>query len=493
LGTRDNIKRFEDFIIKYVDKTLDIPFSPLHIIQLKYIDATSMARILNDLIQKFNADPANAQAALVGGVRDGNKFFRPSVRITEEPSGNRLIINSDYEEYLKLRELIEKLDVEQPQVAIKMLILNVDLSNTTALGTQLRNKVDCCDDNNGLFSSNVNFQTAMLGPIVTNPPIGVTPTPVPNGAERLLGNLIRLADRVNGIAPFDIGTTLVTLGKDIFGFWGLLRALQTYTRTSVIANPFLIATHKYKAEFKVGETRRTVTAVVEGQREAEARGDLSADLRIVVTPQISYDDTVYLNIYFELGQFVDPITQDRIIRKISTEALIANKEVLALGGLIRDRVIETTAKVPVLGDIPLLGWFFKNKSKTVERTSLLVLISAEIIKPYEPQVAQAFTYSKITDAKDNLFRMRDRSERRDPIHRWLFNDHKDKESTEIDKFVAMQQRYIDESQRKPEVPAFIRKKEVKKTAPAQSLLDFVKTKPEGIEPGPAEQVQEVTA
>ena len=396
LGTRDNIKRFEDFIIKYIDKSVELPFSPLHIIQLKYIDATSIAKILNDTIQKFNADPANAAAALVGGVRDSNKFFRPNVRITDEPSGNRLIINADYEEYLKLREIIDQLDVEQPQVAIKVLILNIDLSDTESLGTQLRNKVDCCDRTGGLDSilgTNVNFQTAMLGPIITNEPAPGS-TAVINGAERLLGNLINLANSSAGVSPFGIGTTLVTLGQDLFGFWGLLAALQTYTRVSVVANPFLVATHKYKSEIRVGETRRTTTATVQGQTAAQAQGDIAAELRVLITPQISYDDMVTLSVYVELTQFTttDPSNANRTIRKVSTEALLANKEVLALGGLIRDFVSETEFKVPFLGDIPLIGWLFKNKSSYVDRSSLLILIAPEIIKPQEPEVAHAFTF-----------------------------------------------------------------------------------------------------
>ena len=453
LGTRENIKRFEDFILKYVDRTLDIPFSPLHIIQLKYIDAASIAKILNDIITKFNSDPANVNAALVGGVRDGNKFFRPTVRITDEPSGNRLIINSDYEEYLKLQEIIDKLDVEQPQVAIKVLILDVDLTDTETLGVQLRNSVGCCDGTGGttsLLGKNVNFQTSTVGPIVTRETIG---TSVANGAERLLGNLINLANQVSGVSPFAVGTTLVTLGKDIFGFWGLLEALETYTRVSVVANPFLVTTNKYKSEIKVGETRRTTTALVEGQREAQAQGDLSADLRVVITPQISYDDMVTLSVYVEIGQFINATTQNRIIKKLSTEALLANKEVLALGGLIQDSVTETIYKVPILGDIPFVGWLFKSKTKTITRTSTVILIAPEIIKPYQPEVAQAFTFSKIADSKDVLYGMVPASDRRDPIYKWIFKDHKDRETSSIDKFAAMQQRYIDESQRKPEMVA----------------------------------------
>ena len=102
---------------------------------------------------------------------------------------------------------------------------------------------------------------------------------------------------------------------------------------------------------------------------------------------------VTLNVYVELTQFTstDPNNANRLVRKVSTEALLANKEVLALGGLIQDTKNETTYKVPFLGDIPLLGWLFKNKSTYIERTSLLILIAPEIIKPFEPEVAEAFT------------------------------------------------------------------------------------------------------
>ncbi|MBA2307611.1 hypothetical protein H0W26_05775 [Candidatus Dependentiae bacterium] len=473
LGTRENIKRFEDFIATYVDKSLDVPFSPLHVIQLKHIDAPSIALILNDVISKFReTNPSYADAIAAGGVRDSNKFFRPSVRITDEPFGNRLIINANYDEYLKLLELIERLDVEQPQCAIKLLILNVDLTNTNELGTQLRNRVDCCptsDCGSGILGKNVNFQTSNVGPLITDQ--------TGTGAERLLGNLIQLANQTaSGLSPFQAGSTLVTLGQDAFGFFGLLQALEAYTRVSVLANPFFVTTHKYKAELKIGETRRTTTALVEGAREATAQGDLSADLRIVITPQISYDDMITLNIYVELGQFTDPVSQNRLIKKISTEALVANKEVLALGGLIRDDVSVIVTGVPILKDIPIIGWLFKRERKVVSRTSLLILINAEIIKPFEPEVAQAFTFSKITDAKDTLRLMQSETYRRDPIHRWIFRDHKDKEGTAIDRFVAIQQRYVDENQKQALEQSLVVAMADATPVQEKSLLDLVKGK-----------------
>lgn len=470
LGTRDNVKRLEEFIVKEIDKEATVPFAPLHIYQLKYIQSDSIADILTKVIQGFNSSPDNQAAAQYGGVRDGNKFFRNSVKITSEPSGNRLIINADYEEYLKLSEILNKIDVEQPQVALKVLILNVELTNDKQLGTQLRNKVDCCDGSGGadaVLGRNINFQTSgpVTGPIVQNP-IAITSTnPVVNGAQRLLGNLIQLAQ---GAAT---GSTLITLGQDIFGVWGIVKALEAFTRVSVVANPFLITSHKYKADVSIGQTRRVLgSTIISGNASGEGQTDIPANLTVSITPQISYDDMITLDIYVSLEQFTstDVTNADRLIRRISTEALVADKEVLALGGFIQDQVLENETKVPLLGDIPLIGWLFKQKVKTLTRTSLLILIAPEIIRPHEPEVARSFTQHKINDAKELLYEMRKPYERRDPLHRFIFRDHQDKEASKIDKFTSTQQRYIDESQKKVGLVV------AHKTPEKKSLLDLVK-------------------
>lgn len=453
LGTRDNIKKFEEFILRYIDKSSDAPFSPLHVIQLKFIDAVSTAKILMETIQQFNSNESNKAAANYGGIRDGARFFKNTIKITPEPSGNKLVINSDYDEYLKILEIIEKLDVEQPQVAIKVLVLDVELTNLTQLGTQIRNSVNCCDNTGALdpiFGRQVNAQFAGLGGIVTNPVTSTTNT-VGIGAQRLLGNLLNLAqpDPSTGISIFPSGSTLLSFGQDLYGYSALIMALEQFTRVTVIANPFLITTHKYPAEVKVGETRRVLSAVVQGQSSSSAFTNLDANLDIKVTPQISYDNMVKLDIMVSLGQFLDPNVDsdnaNRLIKTTSTQVLAANREVIALGGLIRDEVSENIVKVPILGDIPLIGWFFKNKSQTVTRSSLLVLISPEIIAPNDLNTAEIFTYEKISDAKNNLYSMKEQVANKDPIHRWLFKDYKDKEVVTLDKFVANQDRYVEKT------------------------------------------------
>src|SRR5262249_48139228 len=122
LGTKDNVAKVSEFIAKEIDKDPNLLPSPLYTYQLKFSDAETIAGILKD-VTKFNANP---DAAKYGGVRDNDRYFRSTVSITPEKSGNRLVINASQDDYQKIKDLLDKIDVEQPQVAIKVLILSVD-------------------------------------------------------------------------------------------------------------------------------------------------------------------------------------------------------------------------------------------------------------------------------------------------------------------------------------------------------------------------------
>lgn len=449
LGTRDAIKKIEEFIVTEIDRQEERQFAPLHVIQLKYVEAEAVAAILQEAVQ-FQPE---TEAAKYGSVRNGDKYFK-AVYITPEKTGNRLIINAEYEDYLKIFELIQKIDIEQPQVGIKVLILEVDVTEDKELGIQLRNRIP---GPNGLLGNNVNFQTsglAGIGPTASNPNGGsIVENPNGTGATRLLGNIINIISQ--NTTP---GSTLLTLGSDSFGVWGLLRVLQENQRVSVVANPFLVTTHKYPAIVSFGETKRVVTAttfVSGGPQNSFA--NLSANLQVNIEPQISYEGLITLQVRVLLEQFNTAAADDngnRTKREVKTSVLVADNEVLALGGLMRDEVDETETKVPILGDIPFLGWLFKNKVKITTKSSLLILISAEIIPPYSEEFAQRFTDQKIRDNKELLLATHTPSDSRDPLHRWFFKDPQTHEEIFFDEFAAEQERYVAESQ----LPALLKKR-----------------------------------
>lgn len=454
LGSRESIKKITDFIVTIVDQQDTLPEVPLYIYKLKYLDSATMAGILTEAV-KFQANTAAGKA---GGVRDGDKYLKP-VFINAEPTTNSLIINADYEDYSKIYDLLKKLDIEQPQVALKVFILNVDVTDSRALGIQLRNKIPGV---NGLIGNDTNFQTSGLAPNGSS----IVENKTGTGATRLLGDLISLA---TGVAS---GSTVVSLGSDRFGVWGILNMLETYTKTTLVANPFLVTTHKYPAQFTIGEKRYVISSTVFGAGTTQNTFEfIDANLTVSITPQISKDGLITLDSEVILDQFTDAnpnsTNGNRTSRRLKTSVVVADNEVLALGGLIRETTRTSISKVPVLGSIPLLGWLFKNKSKSIAKLSLLILIIPEIITPNNTEAADDFTQRKTLDAKDLIMDYKNATDNRDPINRWFFNDQASEDLQSIDNFSLTKNRYTNETNSGLE----------KKIAPAATVLEKDQTLP----------------
>lgn len=412
LGPRDAIKKIEHFIVKYIDVELDQAYSPLYTYQLKHAEAKTIAEVMST-VTNFGRDSAAGQ---YGGVRGGDQYMRPMTFIAEE-STNKLIISGHYDDYIKAEKIIAQLDTKQPQAAIEVLIISVDLNDTKSLGAQIRSKQP---GPNGILGNNVKFQTSGLygdAPIITRPN-------ALTGAQRLLGNLINL---VTGSAP---GTSFLTLGADSFGVWGVFQALQSVTDAEIVSNPFILATNNTKATVAIGEERRITTAEVVGGPTVQNAFDADAAvLQVSVTPQINSDGMINLAIDIKIDEFADTTDQTSATqntREIITNALVANKEVLALGGLIRNNIQNKETKVPILGDIPILGWFFKNKQKVNIKQSLLVLISTRIIESGSGEEMKAFTKDHITDYQETVNYIESPSADRDPVHRLFFQDKADR-------------------------------------------------------------------
>lgn len=445
IGSEDAVKRIEQFIVEEIDEEITKPYAPIHIYPLKFTQADAVAQILMSAV-KFQNEGAT-DATKIGGVRDGNSFFK-ALTIVPEKSGNRLIITADYEDYLKIHEVLERIDVEQPQVAMKVLVIDVDITDTEQFGMQIRNKKPGVD---GLLSDKINFQTSGLAgtsSVVENPsnPTGT------GGATRLLGNLVSLA---TGGA---VGSTFIAMGSDCYGVWGMLRILQAYTQANVVANPFLITTNNYPAQISLGQTRRVLTGTSVGAGAPQnAFGNLDANLSVSIVPQISYEGFVTLKIAITDDQFTtavgpadDSANGNRIERRLNTTVILANNEVLALGGLVREGTIENETGVPILKDIPILGWFFKNKQKVMTRTSQIVLIAPEIIPPNNEKIAHKETAAIIKDAEANIAALHTVSRDMDPVHRWFFGDLEDAGQAMIDRYIGEERRYLIPNQEKVE-------------------------------------------
>jgi general secretion pathway protein D len=414
-GTQETVQRIEDFIRK-VDRDITEVASPLYIYDLQNTDAVAMAGLLNKVTQ-FGIGTVAGQA---GGVREGEKYFKP-ITFTPEKSGNRLIIRGDYEDYLKARELIAQLDVMQPQVAMEVLIVTVDLERDKKLGSQIRNKTP------GTITKGLDFQTSGFegNNVVVNQPPG----------SGLMSNLIGLATSAAQ------GATVLTLKNAVNGVWAIFDALQSYVNLSVVSNPFLVTSNKFKAEVKLGIKQRVTTSTVAtGGTTLQGQGDLDAYVRVVITPQINSDGLILMSITVEDNEFITnpngTLTTTRTIRSIDTKTIVADKEILVLGGIIKNTTTESLiGKVPILGDLPLVGWMFKYRASRAVRQNLLVFIAPQIIKPQLRGGIDPYTERKSKFSRMTLNATECIPDRHDPVYRWFFKGRQPNATKDLDDFM----------------------------------------------------------
>jgi general secretion pathway protein D len=422
LGDKEGINKVEEFIINYVDVELKVPYSPLYVYELQYTRALDIVEILKEVTQFAKESPA----AKSGGVREGDKYLQPMTFVAEE-SGNRVLIRAEKEDYLKIRDVIKQLDVKQPQIAIEVLIVNVRSTDNRELGIQIRNK----DEES--ISKNINFQTSgfPLGAGSSAPVIN--PNSDPQGS--LLANLITLAQNQSP------GATLISIANKAASVWAMFKVLQDRVNAEVVANPFLITTNKYPAAVSIGEIRRVVNAEIAGTRNVTAQDDVTANLTVKITPQINSIGIINLVIDINIDTFsdaTDPTDANKDTKQIKTNANVGNRQVLALGGLLKTNHDETFSKVPLFGDIPVIGWLFKNKQKVRQKDNLLIFISPRIIEPNLQGGINSYTKEKIDYAKNDMGQVHSPAEQRDPIHRWFFKDKQCENIDYLDNFIAKQ-------------------------------------------------------
>jgi len=165
----------------------------------------------------------------------------------------------------------------------------------------------------------------------------------------------------------------------------VLKALDKNGLVNILSTPNILTSDNKEAEINVGENvpfQGSATQSTIGTTTSVERKDIGINLKI--KPQISEGDYIRMDINQEIsavkdskGQAIDLVTTKRSAK---TSIVVKDKETVIIGGLIQDNEQETINKIPFLGDIPLLGWLFKSKSKTRNKTNLMILLTPHIVK-----------------------------------------------------------------------------------------------------------------
>jgi len=351
---------------------LDTPLATggsTQVIYLRYANAENVARILSSLDNSPNA----AAGAEAGG---GNS------QIQADPESNALVITGSAARFKSLRSVIQMLDVPRAQVHIEAIIAEVSFEKAKELGVEWF--VDGTNSDNSTY------------------PVGGTNFPENGGT---LGNIV--GSIVAGTLPtFGSGMNLGVGGTTDGGirFAALLRALATDSSTNILSTPSLTTLDNQEAEIVVGQNVpfKTGSYTTEGSIgqlnpfTTIQREDVGITLK--VKPQINEGDAITMNIEQDISAVSATSASETDLttnkRSIKTTVLVANDDMLVLGGLIDEDVQVSQSKVPVLGSIPVLGRLFRfDKTKKLKRT-LMVFIHPTIIN--DPSQAHLISQSKYT-------------------------------------------------------------------------------------------------
>ncbi len=361
-----NIKKIESLI-----HALDIPApegkGKINVYYLKNANSEDFAKVMSALVSRLPVPPGGGVAQPVGP----STILEGQVTITSDKATNSLIIVASPGDYETMKDVIQKLDIRRRQVYVEAAIIEMSLSKQRELGFEFQ-----ATNLNNLENSN---QMKTVGG--TN--FGNIGNVVANGPAALAS--------LNGLNVGAVKGTFTFKGVEFLNIGALLHALQTDGDVNVLSTPNILTTDNQKAEIMVGEnvpfvTGQSQTAATAGQIFTQIdRKDVGITLKL--TPQITSDDSVRLDVYQEISDItVTPGLNPNIVgpstskRSASTTVVVKDRQTMVIGGLIRDNVTSSTSKVPLLGDIPILGWLFKFKTTRVEKTNLMIFITPYIIK-----------------------------------------------------------------------------------------------------------------
>ncbi len=337
----------------------------INVYYLKHASAEDISKVMQALVSRLPVPPPGGAAQPAGPAT----ILEGAVTITADKLTNSLIVVASPIDYETMKDVIQKLDIRRRQVYVEAAIVEMGLSKSRELGFEFQaanlNKLEGSNQTSIIGGTNFgNIATAASGPV---------------GLAMLPGLNV---GAVKGTFTYD--------GRQFLNIGALLHALQSDGDVNVLSTPNILTSDNQKAEIMVGENVPFKT----GQSQNAATGGSSilttierkdVGISLKITPQITSEDNVRLEIYQEISNVVESATPNAdgpttSKRSASTTVVIKDRETMIIGGLIRDNVTTSERKVPFLGDIPLLGWLFKYKSTRVEKVNLMIFITPYIIK-----------------------------------------------------------------------------------------------------------------
>ncbi|MEZ8777652.1 type IV pilus secretin PilQ [Vibrio splendidus] len=361
--------------VKGLDKRVDgnvILVAPKAELDLREQQALEKSRLEEELgelkseIIKINFAKATDIADMIGGEGAVSMLSdRGSITIDERT--NSLLIRELEENIAVIRGIIDSLDIPVKQVQIEARIVTVTEGNLDELGVRW-----------GVSSTNGSFKVG--GSIEGNHPSQITPYD-DNGGNSAIDDFLNVNLGATSPNASSIAFQVAKLGSDTLLDLEL-SALQQESKAEIISSPRLITTNKKPAYIEQGTEIPYLESSSSGATSVAFK---KAVLSLKVTPQITPDNRLVLDLSVTQdrpGQVVKTGTGEAVAidtQRIGTQVLVNNGETVVLGGIFQHSVSSTVDKVPLLGDLPVLGALFRRSYENVGKSELLIFVTPKVV------------------------------------------------------------------------------------------------------------------
>ena len=359
---------------------LDTPFDTegnAQVIYLKYANAKDLVEVLtgvSDTLDKGKGKGGGAAAAAPKNM---------PVSIFADESSNALIISAPPDIFRSLQNIIRKLDIRRAQVLVEAIIAEVSSTKVKELGVQWI--ADGSPGGSGPVGI-INLGSPAISDIATAAVAG-TPISLPSGT-------------MLGFGEFN---------SDSLNFAALIRALESDSSTNILSTPSILTLDNQEAEIVIGQNVPFVTGSFTSTGSTSSsvnpfqtvqRQDVGLTLK--VTPQINEGSAIQLQIENEISSINRTATADAsdIVtnkRLIKTVVMVEDGNTVVLGGLLQEDLQQGEEKVPLLGDIPILGGLFRANTTNKVKQNLMVFLRPVILR-------DAATSTQVSSSKYNYFR-----------------------------------------------------------------------------------------
>lgn len=380
-------------LVRKFDIPLDDPSrqSTIHVRPLDYADAKKLASTLQALATGNKSKTVRRSLPPAGGNIGGGvaapKIDEPlsvadlgdDVKIAPEESSNSLLITGSHAAYQTINSLIRKLDLRRSQVFVEADILDINMNS----GFNFKTSVFAGRGGPQSSSIATTWEAAPLGPLIAAQATqGAGASPVTNTAAAKEVASVFAEDLTIGILS---GKEIEIAGLGKFRPGALIRMLKSDANARILSSPSVMTLNNEDASITVGQKiyfkGEDVIPSGSGQIVASKPEKEDIDLTLSIKPNISHSNYVTMKIDLEansLGAFTKglPSVSKRKSKQLVT---VKNGQTVVISGLVQTSQFESFSKIPLLGDIPILGWLFRNSDTQTVRNNLMIFLTPHII------------------------------------------------------------------------------------------------------------------